>query len=257
MKIQILGSGTSTGVPLPGCECKVCLSTDLKNKRTRTSAVVKVNPDFNILIDTSTDLRYQTLTYGIKNINAVLYTHSHADHILGIDDLRGFNFIQKSVIPCYGSEETVSEIKRFFQYIFTQDSNYEGGMLPQIAMHVINDYEIFNVGPVTVQSFALKHGRTKTNGFRIGEMAYATDCNFIPDESKELLQGLKVLILDGLRYEDHRSHFTIPKAIEIAQELKAEATYLIHMTHSIDHNEVSRNLPATIHLAYDGLQLDF
>jgi phosphoribosyl 1,2-cyclic phosphate phosphodiesterase len=257
MKLQILGCGTSTGVPIPGCRCPVCLSTNPRNKRSRTSALIRAPNNFNILIDASIDLRYQALTYDIQNINAVLFTHAHADHILGIEDLRGYNFIQHSIIPCYAAEQTVSEIKRFFKYIFEPDPDYQGGLLAQLSMHSIDDYSVFNVGPVNIQSFLLKHGKTDVLGYRIGEVAYATDCNFIPDESKELLQGLKVLILDGLRYEEHRTHFTIPQAIRLAEELKVETTYLTHTTHAIDYNEVSANLPSFVKLAYDGLEIDF
>ena len=245
---------------MPGCRCAVCLSTNPRNKRSRTSALIRTNnagQEYNILIDTSPDLRQQALSWEINSINAVLFTHAHADHILGLDDLRGYNYIQRTLIPCYGMENTINEIKRCFAYIFNQNDGYEGGLLPQLAMHLIEPYSVFAVGPVTVQSFLLHHGKSKVCGFRVGEMAYATDCNFIPDESKELLQDLKVLVLDGLRYEDHKTHFTIPQAIEVAEELKAETTYLIHMTHTVDHDEVSKKLPANIKLAYDGLMLDF
>lgn len=244
-------------MPLPGCRCKVCLSPHPRNKRSRTSALIKADNNFNILIDTSMDLRWQALAQDVRNVNAVLYTHAHADHILGLDDLRGFNYIQKSIIPCYASLTTVNELKRFFSYIFDPDPNYQGGMLPQIALNVIDDYSVFNVGPVSVQSFLLKHGVTDVLGFRVGEAAYATDCNFIPDESKELLQGLKYLVLDGLRQEPHRTHFTIDQAVKMAEELKVETTYLIHMTHGVDYEEVSRELPPYVKLAYDGLELEF
>lgn len=241
---------------MPGCRCEVCLSSNPKNKRSRTSALIRVRPDYNILIDTSTDLRYQALNNDIRTVNAVLYTHAHADHILGLDDLRGFNYVQKSEIPCYGTQPTLNEIKRCFSYIFGGDNKYEGGLLPQLALHVIENYSVFNVGPVSIQSFALKHGRTDVTGFRIGEAAYATDCNLIPDESKELLQGLKVLILDGLRYEPHGTHFTIPQAVSLAEELKPQITYLTHMTHTVDYDQVSRSLPPNVKLAYDGLEIE-
>lgn len=256
MKLQILGCGTSTGVPMPGCQCSVCLSQDARNKRSRTSALIRAEGNFNILIDTTTDLRYQAIAADLRNVNSVLYTHAHADHILGLDDLRGFNYVQNSIIPCYGTEHTISEIKRCFAYIFNPAENYEGGLVPQVAMHVIQDYSVFSVGPVTVQAFSLQHGRTKVTGYRIGDFAYATDCNFIPEESKEILRGIRLLVLDGLRFEPHKTHFTIPQAVETAQELGAEMTYLTHMTHTIDYATVSRELPDNVRLAYDGLTID-
>jgi phosphoribosyl 1,2-cyclic phosphate phosphodiesterase len=255
--LKILGCGTSTGVPMPGCECAVCLSPNPRNKRSRTSALVKVNDTFNILIDTSTDLRWQALNWNIKTINSVLFTHSHADHILGLDDLRGFNFSQKTSIPCYGTIQTLKEIRRCFSYIFEPNDDYEGGLLPQISLHQIDPTRPFNVGPISIQPFQLMHGKMPVVGFKIGEMAYATDCNFIPEETKSLLSGIKVLVLDALRYEEHKTHFTIPKAIQVAQELGAESTYFVHMTHAVDYETVQRNLPENIYLAYDGLEIPF
>ncbi len=257
MKLQILGCGTSTGVPIPGCECKICQSENPKNKRCRTSALIRADNNFNILIDTTTDLRYQALTHNIKSVNAVLYTHSHADHILGLDDLRGYNYVQNSIIPCYGTAATINDIKSIFSYIFNPNPEYKGGLLPQISLHTFENYAVFSLGSLSIQTFLLKHGKTDVTGYRIGEVAYATDCNFIPEESKELLKGLKTLVLDGLRYEAHNTHFTIPQAIEVAEELGAETTYLIHTTHSVDYDEVSRKLPENVKLAYDGLVIDF
>ncbi|MCO6432005.1 MAG: MBL fold metallo-hydrolase [Deltaproteobacteria bacterium] len=257
MIFKILGCGTSTGVPLPGCKCAVCLSKNPKNWRSRTSAVIKARSDFNVLIDTSTDLRYQSLTHGVEHVNAVLYTHAHADHILGLDDLRSFNFTQRQIIPCYGTRKTLSEIKRCFYYIFEPDQEYEGGMLPQVSLNPIEHYRPFNLEAISVQPFLLMHGRTEVTGFRIGGLAYATDCNSIPNRSWELLKNLDCLVLDALRYEPHNTHFTIDQAIAIAEELKPARTYLVHMSHTVDYDEASRKLPEGIELAYDGLEIPF
>ncbi len=257
MILKILGCGTSTGVPVPGCTCPVCSSPNPKNHRSRTSALIKVNNSFNILIDASTDLRWQALSWKIPSINAVLFTHSHADHILGIDDLRSFNYIQNSSIPCYGTIEAFKEIKRCFSYIFEPDQQYEGGLLAQLTLNPIDPQRPFNVGPVSVQPFKLMHGKLPVTGYRFGDLAYATDCNFIPDESKDMLRGIKVLVLDALRFEPHRTHFTIAEAINMAQELQAQSTYLVHMSHSVDYDVTTRNLSNNIFLAYDGLEIGF
>lgn len=257
MIFQLLGSGTSTGVPIPGCQCEVCRSTNPRNNRTRTSALIRVHENYNIVIDTSTDFRYQALRSNLNCVNAVLYTHAHADHILGMDDLRGFNFIQRSQIPCYGTPATLKEIKRCFSYIFNQDQDYEGGLLPQLALHEIHDYEPFNVDSIRIQPFHLLHGKANVTGYRIGKLAYATDCNHIPPKSMELLKDLDVLFLDGLRFQGHSTHFTIPQAIKIAQELGVKKTYLLHTTHTVEYEEVSRSLPEGIELAYDGLEVVF
>lgn len=257
MILKILGCGTSTGVPVPGCRCAICTSPNPKNKRSRTSALIKVNDGYNILIDASTDFRWQALTWNIESVNAVLFTHAHADHILGIDDLKGYNFIQRSSIPCYGTLQTLTEIKRCFHYIFLPDPDYEGGLLPQLNLMQIDSNQPFNVGPVSIQPFALQHGKHPVTGFRIGDLAYATDCNSIPDQSREILRGVKTLVLDGLRFEPHRTHFTIPEAVKVAQELQVETTYFVHMTHTVDYDIVQRDLPENMFLAYDGLEIGF
>jgi len=257
--IKILGCGTSTGVPLPGCECKVCLSDNEKNKRTRTSSIIGTAEGRNILIDASPDLRFQALKFGIKRIDAVLFTHAHMDHILGIDDLRPFNFIQKSSIPCYGSSKTLSEIKKVFSYIFNPDPLYEGGWVPRLDLNNLVDLQSFSVPEINFQitPFTVMHGHMPVTAYRAGELAYVTDCNLIPDPSMKVIRGSKYLILDGLRYEPHRTHFTIPQAIEVAREVGAERTILIHTTHNVEYEEVNNQLPEGVELAYDGLELTF
>jgi len=257
MRFQILGCGTSTGVPVPGCRCAVCRSPDPKNKRLRTSAIVRAADGRTLLIDASTDLRQQALQHGVDRVDGVLFTHAHADHILGTDDLRSFNFILKRRIPCFGTAPTLAEIRRFFNYIFDPSPDYQGGALAQLDLHEIAPDTPFEAAGFTVQPFPLLHGATAVTGFRFGDLAYATDCNVVTPVARETLRGVRYLILDALRYEAHRTHFTIPEAIEVAQSIRAERTILVHMTHTIDYATVTAKLPPGVELGYDGLTLDF
>lgn len=257
MLLTILGCGTSTGVPIPGCRCPVCLSPHPCNKRLRTSAVISTDEGRTILIDATPDLRQQALRAGIERIDAVLFTHAHADHILGIDDLRAFNFIQQSRITCYGSRHTLPRIRHMFSYVFEPDENYLGGALPQLDLVEFENGVPFKLFDLPIEPFSLMHGDLEVTGFRFGNLAYATDCNAIPLVSQKRLKGIDLLVLDGLRYEAHRTHFTIPEAISVAGALEVGATWLTHMTHTVEYEEVSRKLPRSISLAYDGLQIEF
>ena len=256
MQFIILGSGTSTGVPVPGCDCPVCRSTDPRNSRLRTAAALRLVDGRVILIDTATDLRQQTLKYAITRVDAVLYTHAHADHILGLDDLRCFNLVSRASIPCYATPETLNSLRATFAYVFDQNSSYQGGLLPQLDLIPFNAGERLLVCDTPIQSLQLLHGSLEVVGFRIGNLGYATDCNYISPKSKALLHGVETLILDGLRHEPHRTHFTIKQAVAVAQEIGARQTYLIHMSHSIDHATVCAQLPTGISLAYDGLTVE-
>ena len=256
MQVQLLGCGTSTGVPLVGCRCPVCTSSNPKNKRSRTSALLRLGSGRNVLIDASTDLRSQCLTHDVRAVDAVIFTHAHADHILGIEDLRAFNFLYHKPIPCYGTAFTLGEIKRFYGYIFTPDPTYEGGALVQLTLHEIQQYSEFEVCGTAIKSFLLPHGKMDVTGFRIGKFGYATDCNGIPEESLNILRGVDILILDALREEPHRTHFTIAQALEAAARIGAKKTYLTHMTHSVDYDAVMAKLPPSVELAYDGLTFE-
>lgn len=250
MRIVVLGSGTSTGVPVIGCDCRVCTSNNKKNKRLRASIII-YNGDNSILIDTTTDLRAQCLANNIRKIDAVLYTHTHADHLYGVDELRIFNFIQRGKIPIYGSEETIESIKRTFPYLFT-DVFYGGGK-PYLIPNVINgSLELFGLKILPVE---VMHGDLPIFGYRFGNFAYVTDVSEIPEDSMELLKNLKCLIIGALRYEPHPTHFTIDEAVGVITKLKPERAYLTHLGHSVDHEELEKKLPAGISPAYDGLEI--
>jgi len=249
MKITILGSGTSTGVPMVGCRCPVCTSSDPKDTRTRASILIETAGKY-ILVDTSPDLRRQALRENIPHIDAVLFTHSHADHVNGIDDLRGYHLLHKRVIPCYGSMETIDHISRNFSYIFTGAQN--GGYTPILEPHAVSG--TFHLLGLTILPIPLIHGYAHATGYRFGSMAYLTDCSRIPETSMTLLSGLDVLILDALRYTPHVSHFNIEEALKMAKRLNARRTILTHLTHEVLHRD-SERLPPGVEFAHDGMVL--
>jgi len=252
LKITVLGSGTSTGIPVIGCRCAVCLSDHPCNQRTRCSALLSYGK-YNILIDTSTDLRQQALREDIRHIDAVFYTHSHADHLHGIDDLRGFNLRSKKPIPLYGSEQTLAIIRNSFSYIF--DKSEPASYIPRLELHPINkSVDLFGLEIIPIP---MQHGRMQTFGYRCGPFAYLTDCNAIPPSSLNLLADLELLILDGLRFTPHSTHFNIPQAVEMAQKIGAKQTLLTHLSHEVDHPVHDRELPNGINLAHDGQQFSF
>ncbi len=191
ISFTVLGCGTSTGVPVPGCKCSVCLSGDPRNTRLRTSGLVALENGANILIDAGTDLRAQALANKIDKIDAVLFTHSHSDHILGIDDLRCFNFNRSGPIPCFAEASTITEIKRVFKYLFEDNSEYEGGLLAKLALTHIEPLKSFDLLGVTITPFRLWHGKNQVTGFRINDLVYATDCNSIPEESVATMSNAK------------------------------------------------------------------
>ncbi len=223
----------------------------------RTSAFIEARPGTNILIDTSTDLRHQALAWGLGRVDAVLFTHSHADHILGIDDLRAFNFVQNMAIPCFGTAETLQDIRQMFSYVFNPNPLYQGGGVPKLITHEIDGVSPLEIAGTTIQPIPLMHGKLSVSGFRCGQLAYLTDTNSIPESSMTLLKGVRYLILDGLRMESHPSHFSIPEAVQVAALIGAEKTWLTHMTHTVDYASVNATLPAGIELAYDGLSIEF
>lgn len=251
MKLTFLGTGTSHGVPMIGCGCPVCNSNNPKNNRTRSSAVIEA-AGINILIDTTPELRIQTLREKISVVNAVLFTHSHADHLFGLDDIRRFNEISGLSMPCYADANTFETMRRAFDYIF-KGTNYVGGSIPSIIPFEIDGP--FDVFGVCVTPIPIFHGRLKILGYRIGDLAYITDCSKIPDKSIDLLQNLDTLVLGVIRHEPHPTHFTVNQGIEIVEQLRPRRTFFTHIAHQLEHEATNRNLPPNVSLAYDGLQL--
>jgi phosphoribosyl 1,2-cyclic phosphate phosphodiesterase len=251
-KITVLGTGTSVGVPTIGCHCEVCTSSDPRDQRLRPSILVSYEGR-NVLIDTTPDFRTQALRARITHLDAVLFTHSHADHLMGLDDVRPFNFRQKGQIPIYASEETMAAIRRCFQYIF-DDSKKESNV-PKLATHII-DAAAFDVFGMEFRPVPILHGSQLIYGFRFGAAAYLTDHSDIPEPSMEMLQGLDVLFLDALRYKPHPTHSTVERSVKTAERLGARRTFFTHICHDLGHQRAESLLPPRIRLAYDGLELE-
>jgi len=239
------------GVPMVGCQCPVCQSDDPRDKRTRTSVIIRAG-DVHILIDTSADYRQQMLRAGIRRLDGVIYTHYHVDHILGMDDLRSLNIINKKSIPIFASQDTLQIIKRVFAYAFS-DQAYVSEV-PRILPNVI-DSDPFEIKGIKVIPVPLLHGKLPVNGYRIGQFAYCTDVSEIPDNSYGLLEDLDILVIGALRYESHPTHFTVAEAVQEAQKISAKQTYFTHLSHRISHADAEKSLPQNVHLAYDGLQI--
>jgi phosphoribosyl 1,2-cyclic phosphate phosphodiesterase len=254
VKVTVLGSGTSHGVPAIGCDCAICTSRDPKDKRTRPSIYIET-AGAAILVDTSTDLRLQALANDIRRVDAILFTHSHADHVMGLDDVRRYNQMQKGAIPCYGDAATLASLRQMFSYVFNPPKQIGGG-LPELVLHEIDGP--FSIGDARIVPVPLWHGKLPILGFRIGAFAYLTDCNRIPDESWTLLTadgGVRVMILDALRQRPHSTHFSVDEAVAVAQRLGTGRTYLTHISHDLAHGATNAQLPAGVELAYDGLVL--
>ena len=247
----MLGSGTSVGVPTIGCHCAVCTSDDPRDNRLRPSVLVSFDGR-NVLIDTTPDFRFQALRANIDHLDAVIFTHSHADHIMGLDDVRPFNFRQKGQIPIYAAPDTMAAIQRCFPYIF--DGMKRESNVPQLDARVIDGspFELFGLEFVPVP---ILHGRATIYGFRFGAAAYLTDHSDIPPESMALLRHLDVLFLDALRYKPHPTHSTVERSVKTADELRPRRTYLTHICHDLAHERAESLLPEHVRLAYDGLEL--
>jgi len=266
MRVTVLGSGTSHGVPSIGCDCAVCRSTDPKDHRTRPSILIETSSGASppagsavaaavsaILVDTSTDLRMQALANDVRRVDAILFTHSHADHVFGLDDVRRYNQMQQSPIPCFADGETVASLKRMFAYVFDA-STQKGGGIPQLSLFRIAGP--FSLGGVEIVPVPLFHGRLPVLGFRIGAFAYLTDCNRIPDHAWPLLDGVRTVIIDALRRRPHSTHFSVDEAIAAVSRMRADRGYFTHVCHDLGHAATNAQLPAGMELAYDGLVLE-
>lgn len=253
-QLIVLGTGTSVGVPSIGCGCDVCQSTNPHNKRTRCSLVLGL-PEGNLLIDTSPDLRSQLLREKIGIIHSVLYTHDHADHLFGLDDLRLFPFYLGHAVPLFCEEQVERRIRQSFDYAFADREPTHAGAVPQLEIRRITTTP-FQILGQAVTPIRLLHGpRFQVLGFRFGDIAYCTDTNSIPEESWPLLQNLDVLILDALRLRSHATHFSLPEAIAVAERVRPKQTYFTHLSHELDHDTINAQLPAGMALAYDGLRI--
>lgn len=251
MTITFLGTGTSQGVPVIACDCEVCASVDYRDKRSRTSIHLEVD-GLSLVVDTGPDFRTQILRERIKWLDAILFTHEHKDHTAGLDDVRSFNFRQKMDMPVYARDTVIQQLRQEYAYAF-QEKRYPG--IPQIDTHVITNAP-FSIRHVTVTPIEVMHHRLPVFGFRIGDFTYITDANHIRPEEIDKIRSSKIVVLNALQKTDHTSHFTLSEAIEMAQLIGAEKTYLTHMSHKMGkHRDVEKELPERIELAYDGLKL--
>lgn len=256
MRLTFLGTGTSFGVPQIGCECAVCRSTDPRDKRTRSGAVLEASGS-TILIDTPPELRLQLLSGGFTKIDAVMYTHEHADHINGIDDLRIFSVRRREPLPIYGPGETLERLRTSFNYIFDDAVRpYEGTSKPSLRSHETQPGQAMTVAGIEVLPLAFQHGHVRVFGYRFGNLAYITDVKSIPAAERESLKGLDVLVLNALWWRPHPTHLSIEEAVETARALGARRTYLTHLTHETGHVALETQLPTGIFPAYDGLTVE-
>ena len=256
MRLTFLGTGTSFGVPQIGCDCAVCRSTDPRDRRTRSGALLETDTG-NILLDTPPELRLQMLAAGVSKVDAVLYTHEHADHINGIDDLRIFSVRRRDPLPIYGPPETLDRLRSSFNYIFDDAVRpYEGTSKPRLAMHPVEAGRPLRVAGVETLPLSFEHGHLRVFGYRFGPLAYLTDVKAIPQAEREQLRGLEVLVLNALWWRPHPTHLSIGEAVQTARDLGVPRTYLTHLTHETGHAALSAELPPGVVPAYDGLSVE-
>ena len=252
LQITVLGSGTSVGVPTIGCDCKVCTSDDSRDKRLRPSILIRYDGR-GVLIDTTPDFRQQALRAKIDRLDAILFTHSHADHIMGLDDVRPFNFRQRGVIPIFGAEDTLEAIKTSFRYIF-RDNAGTATAIPKLDATVLTG-EPFDLFGLRITPIPVIHGKATIYGFRFGDAAYLTDHSEIPESSLKLLHGLDVLFLDALRYKPHPTHSTVERSLRYVEMLTPRRAWFTHICHDLQHDRTESQLPPNVRLAYDGLDI--
>lgn len=252
MTVTFLGTGTSQGVPIICCECDVCKSTNPKDNRLRSSILIE-SEIAKVVIDSGPDFRQQLLRRNLKSLDAVVFTHEHKDHIAGLDEVKAFNYFNKMRMPVYATERVQSALKREFAYIFSDDK-YPG--IPEVDLFTITDEPII-IKDITLLPIDVVHFKMPVKAYRINNFTYITDANYISDSEKEKIKGSEIIVLNALRREPHLSHFTFDEAIKLMEELKPKKAYFTHISHQLGlHNEVSKELPDFIELAYDGLQIE-
>jgi phosphoribosyl 1,2-cyclic phosphate phosphodiesterase len=252
MKVTILGTGTSGGVPIIGCKCEVCISTDPRDKRLRTSAMIETDCT-RLVIDAGPDFRYQMLRAEVSTIDGLLITHGHRDHIGGLDDIRPFNYLQGKVVDLYCDEWGEAMIREQYSYAFA-DNNYD--FAPKVTFHQVR-LEPFVAGGIEVMPIEVMHYKLAVRGYRVGDFTYITDAKTIADTEKEKIKGSKVLVVNALRAHDHIAHYTIAEALQLIEEVRPEMAYLTHLSHQFGrHADIEPTLPANVRIAYDGLAID-
>ena len=254
MKVSLtfLGTGTSQGVPVIACECKVCKSYDRSDQRLRTSVLIQTG-GLNLVVDSGPDFRQQVLRSGLKQLDAILFTHQHRDHLAGLDDVRSFNFVQQKAMPIYGNELVIEQIRREFHYVF--ESKYPG--IPQLEIHQI-DNGTFEIDGLQITPIEVLHHKLPVLGFRIHDLTYITDANTIPEQEFDKIHGSKILVINALQKDDHISHFTLDEALKVIDTIQPEKAYLTHISHKMGlHEDVSQELLPNVFLAYDGLTINY
>lgn len=252
MKVTFLGTGTSQGVPIICCECSVCQSKNPKDNRLRTSILIE-SETTKVVIDSGPDFRQQMLRQKIKTLDAVVFTHEHKDHIAGLDEVKAFNFFNRMRMPVYATERVQQALKREFAYIFSEEK-YPG--IPEIDLHTVSD-EHLKINDIELQPIDVVHYKLPVKAYRIKDFTYITDANFITEHEKQKIRGSKIIVINALRKEEHVSHYTFQQAIDLMKEFNPEKAYFTHISHQLGlHEEVSKELPSFIELAYDGLQIE-
>ena len=251
MRITLLGTGTSQGIPVIACECPTCKSENHKNTRTRASVLISYD-DYNVIIETATEFRLQMIDNNVKRLDAVFFTHAHADHVHGLDDVRQFNIVQKTSIPCYGNPATIDSIRQKYDYVF-KPTQIGGGKPDIILNSVSNDFDLFgrHIVPLPVE-----HGILDIFGYRVGKFAYITDASKVPEQTLSRLRGVEVFIINALRYIPHETHLSVDQAVEVIRKVEPKVSYLTHLSHKLEHERLETELPENIHVAYDGLTIN-
>lgn len=260
ISLTLLGTGTSAGIPMIGCDCAVCTSADPRDRRDRAAAMIRFTDERRqqrtVLIDTAPELRQQMIRHAVARIDGVVYTHNHADHIFGIDDLRRFNAVMGAAIDIYAERPVIEALRQTFSYIFEPHRNVQKSFIPTLIPRPIAPGEPFQIAGQPFLPIRLMHGRLPVLGFRVGPVAYCTDCSSLPPESYNQLADLDVLVIDALRYRHHPTHMTVDQALAVIDELKPRRAYLTHIAHDIRHADLEARLPEGVFIAYDGLTVE-